>query len=206
MPPMNLAAPAARGSCPRFPKSLPCWLAACLLALQIAPLARAEALQSRPQVAARVQAAFTPGDDVAGMIVAAIGQARRQVLVQAYSFTHDGIAQALLAAHRRGLDVRLIADRGQTEQLQRSQVPGLARAGLPVWLDDAHLSAHDKVMLIDAGLPSALLISGSFNFTRAAQYKNAENILFIRDSDALLQAYLDNWRRHLAHATPLRVH
>ena len=206
MPPMILAVPAARSRGPRFPQSVLSRIAACLWALQIAPQAQAEVLQPRPQVSARVQAAFTPGDDVAGMIVAAIGQARRQVLVQAYSFTHEGIAQALLAAHRRGLDVRLIADRGQTEQLQRSQVPGLARDGLPVWLDDAHLSAHDKVMLIDTGLPSALLISGSYNFTRAAQYKNAENVLFIRDSEALLQAYLDNWRRHQNHAEPLRVH
>lgn len=170
------------------------------------PPTLAEELQPRVQGQARVQAAFTPGDDAAGMIIAAIEQARRQVLVQAFSFTHDGIAAALLAAHRRGLDVRLIADRGQTESMQYGQVPGLARAGLPVWLDDAHQSAHNKVMLIDAGSAAAVLISGSFNFTRAAQHKNAENVLFIRDNATLIEAYADNWQRHLAHSSPLRVH
>lgn len=158
----------------------------------------------RPDTTARVQAAFTPGDDVAGLIIAAIGQARHQVLVQAFSFTHDGIARALIAARERGLDVRVIADRGQTEKMQHGQVPGLVRAGVPVWLDDAHLSAHNKVMVIDAGRSSAVLITGSFNFTRAAQYKNAENALLIRGNDALIEAYARNWQRHLEHASPLK--
>jgi phosphatidylserine/phosphatidylglycerophosphate/cardiolipin synthase-like enzyme len=127
-----------------------------------------------PAVAAnaRVEIAFTPGADVAGKIVAAISRARRQVLVQAFSFTHDDIARALLDARSRGVEVRLIADREQTEQMDRSQVPGLARAGLPVWLDGDHRSAHNKVVVTDAGTPVALIITGSFNFTRAAQYKN----------------------------------
>jgi phosphatidylserine/phosphatidylglycerophosphate/cardiolipin synthase-like enzyme len=160
-----------------------------------------------PAVAnASVEVAFTPGDDAAGKIVSAIGHARRQVLVQAYSFTHDGIAGALLEAHRRGVDVRLIADREQTEQTERGQVPGLARAGVPVWLDGEHQSAHNKVMVIDPGLPSALVITGSYNFTRAAQYKNAENVILVGNSDSLVQAYVRNWQRHLRHSQPLTIH
>jgi phosphatidylserine/phosphatidylglycerophosphate/cardiolipin synthase-like enzyme len=155
---------------------------------------------------ASVEVAFTPGDDAAGKIVSAISHARRQVLVQAYSFTHDGIAGALLEAHRRGVDVRLIADREQTEQTERGQVPGLARAGVPVWLDGEHQSAHNKIMVIDPGLPSALVITGSYNFTRAAQYKNAENVIFVGNSDSLVQAYVRNWQRHLRHSQPLTIH
>ena len=37
-----------------------------------------------------VEVAFTPGDNAAGMIVGAIDQAKKQVLVQAFSFTHEG--------------------------------------------------------------------------------------------------------------------
>src|SRR4051812_1968969 len=58
-----------------------------------------------------VQLAFTPGQDAAALIINTIGRAQRQILVQAFSFTHDGIAQALIAAHHRGVEVRLIADR-----------------------------------------------------------------------------------------------
>lgn len=155
---------------------------------------------------ARVQVFFSPGQDVAGEIVTAVHRAKRQVLVQAYSFTHDGIAAALRAAHRRGVEVVVLADRQQTEKMDRAQVPGLARAGVTVWLDGEHQSAHNKVMLIDAGMPSATIITGSFNFTRAAQHKNAENTLFISGNDALVQAYLKNWRQHLSHAAPLLIH
>lgn len=155
---------------------------------------------------ASVRVVFTPGEDAAGQIADAIRHARKQVLVQAYSFTHDGIARALLDAHRRGVEVRLIADREQTENMERGQVPGLARAGLPVWIDGEHQSAHNKVMVIDAGLPSAQVITGSFNFTRAAQHKNAENVVFIGGSDMLAQAYAANWQRHLAHSRPLVIH
>lgn len=155
---------------------------------------------------ATVHVAFTPGDDVAGQIVESIRQARRQVLVQAFSFTHDGIARALVEAHKRGIEVKLIADREQTEKMQRGQVPGMARAGVPVWLDSEHQSAHNKLMVVDAGLPSARIVTGSYNFTRAAQHKNAENVVFISGNDALVRAYVANWQRHLAHSQPLVLH
>jgi phosphatidylserine/phosphatidylglycerophosphate/cardiolipin synthase-like enzyme len=155
---------------------------------------------------ANVRVVFTPGDDAAGQIIDAIRQARKQVLVQAFSFTHDGIARALIEAHKRGIDVKLIADTEQTEKMKRGQVPGMARAGVPVWLDSEHQSAHNKVMVIDAGQPAALIVTGSYNFTRAAQHKNAENVVFIGGNDALVRSYVANWQRHFAHARPLVLH
>lgn len=157
---------------------------------------------SQPQSAISVEAAFTPGQDAAGLIIAAINQARVQILVQAYSFTHDGIARALIAAHRRGVEVRLIADREQTTLMHHDQIPRIAAAGIPVWLDGEHLSAHNKIMVIDAGTPQAAVITGSYNFTKAAQYRNAENVLIVHGDLALTEAYRANWQRHLPHAQP----
>lgn len=151
-----------------------------------------------------VQVAFTPGDDAAGLVIAAIGQARKQILVQAFSFTHGGIANALVAAHRRGVEVKLLVDREQTERMERSKVPVMAAAGVPVWIDGEHQSAHNKVMLIDAGTSAAALITGSYNFTNAAQYKNSENLLLLRGNDKLNGLYLDNWNAHFAHSRPYR--
>lgn len=151
---------------------------------------------------AQVEVLFTPGNKVADKMIRAIRHAEQQVLVQAFSFTHDGIARALLETHRRGVEVRLIADWGQTRLLDKGQVPGLARAGLPVWLDGEHMSAHNKVVIIDAGLPSAMVITGSYNFTRAAEYKNAENVVFIRGNPDVIESYRSNWQRHLEHAVP----
>ncbi|OPK45791.1 endonuclease, partial [Ralstonia solanacearum] len=64
-----------------------------------------------------VQAAFAPDDDVEGLLADAIGQAREQVLVQAYLLSNKVITRALLDAHGRGIDVRVLADR---EQMMRS--------------------------------------------------------------------------------------
>jgi len=149
-----------------------------------------------------VQYGFAPQDRVDRMIIDAINSARRQVLVQAFSFTHRGIAHALIDAHRRGVEVALIADREQTETLRNSVVPDIARAGVPVAIDGQHAAAHNKVIVIDAGDADCTVITGSFNFTYAAQYDNAENALILRGNPPLCDAYRDNWQRHHAHALP----
>jgi phosphatidylserine/phosphatidylglycerophosphate/cardiolipin synthase-like enzyme len=158
------------------------------------------------QMSARgsIQLAFTPGDDAAGLIVSTISKARRQVLVQTYSFTHKDIAQALVDAKRRGLDVQVVADRQQMETIATSRVEWLAEQGVPVWVDTEHAAAHNKVMIIDNGTPDVALITGSFNFTHAAQYRNAENLLVLRGNPTLAEAYAANWRRHKIHSIPLR--
>lgn len=149
-----------------------------------------------------VQIAFTPGDEADRLIIDAIQKARRQVLVQSFSFTHRKIAQALIRAKRRGVDVQLIADKQQTWGLSGDRIADMAAAGIQVLLDGEHESAHNKVMVIDQGLPDAVLVTGSMNFTYAAQYRNAENLLLFRGNPALVDAYFTNWKRHLAHAEP----
>ena len=150
--------------------------------------------------------AFTPGEDAEGLIIDSIAEARRQIVVQAFSFTHDGIARALIAAHRRGVEVKLIADREQTDKMRREQISTIAAAGIPVWLDGEHASAHDKVMVIDADdAKTAAVITGSYNFTKAAQYRNGENVMVLRGNAALAQTYRANWQRHLAHARPYKT-
>lgn len=150
-----------------------------------------------------IEVLFTPGDDAAGKIIETIRGARKQVLVQAFSFTHPGIAKALIAAHQRGIEVKLIADLDQTRKIRRNRIAEIAAAGVPVWLDGEHNGAHNKVMIIDAQSPNiadVTVVTGSYNFTNAAQYRNAENVLLIRANRSLAKAYHDNWQRHLPHA------
>ena len=157
------------------------------------------------KVSTNIQVFFTPGDDAAGQIIGAINNARHQVLVQAFSFTHAGIAQALIAAHKRGIEVKLIADLDQTRKIRHNKIADIAAAGVPVWLDGEHTGAHNKVMIIDAdsgNVAEVGVVTGSYNFTNAAQYKNAENVLLIRSNRSLAKAYQRNWQRHLPHAQP----
>lgn len=176
------------------------WLAV-LASICTFPLQAAEPLTLTAR--GEVQVAFTPGDDAGALVVNAIRQARRQVLMQTYSFTHKDIAEALVAAKRRGIEVSVIADRRQAETLQTSLVAWLVEQGVPVWIDGDHAAAHNKVMVVDAETPQAVLITGSFNFTHAAQYRNAENLMLLRGNPLLAQAYAANWQRHRTHSLRL---
>jgi phosphatidylserine/phosphatidylglycerophosphate/cardiolipin synthase-like enzyme len=59
----------------------------------------------------------------------------------------------------------------------------LANQGVPTLIDANHAISHNKVMVIDG----ELVVTGSFNFTKAAQEKNAENLLVIRDTPLAAQ-------------------
>jgi phosphatidylserine/phosphatidylglycerophosphate/cardiolipin synthase-like enzyme len=139
---------------------------------------------------------FTPGGRCTDMIVQALGAARQRVLVQAYSFTSAPIAKALLEAHKRGVQVQVILDKSQRTD-KYSAADFLANQGVPTRIDAEHAIAHNKVLLIDA----ETVVTGSFNFTKAAQEKNAENLLLIRDQ-ALAARYAQNWHEHWQHSAP----
>jgi len=153
------------------------------------------AREAKPPAKTTLEALFTPGDPIDTRLVALIDGAQREVLVQAFSFTSKKIARALLAAHRRGVRVEILADRAQTLELAGSVVPGLARDGVPVWLDANFIAAHNKVVLVDADAPAATLVTGSYNFTSAAQFRNAENVLIVRNYPALVAQYRANLLR-----------
>ena len=149
-----------------------------------------------------VQYAFTPGGRADAMIIAAIASARQQVLVQAYSFTHRRIADALIAAHSRGIDVAVIADHEQTRANASTVIRDITRSGVPVLLDSLHAAAHNKVIVIDAGDPECAVVTGSYNFTYNAQHRNAENAVILRGNPPLCEAFRNNWLRHKAHSIP----
>ncbi len=65
-----------------------------------------------------------------------------------------------------------------------------------VFIDSEHAIAHNKVMVIDR----ETIITGSFNFSKAAEERNAENLLIITGKPALAGAYLDSIREHFRHS------
>ena len=143
-----------------------------------------------------VEVLFTPWDDAEGAIVRVLGEARQSIHVQAFLLTSRPIARSLLAAQSRGIRVEVLADREMVAKGENSQVPALARAGIPVRLESRYASAHNKVLLVDAATAHGVVVTGSYNFTYSAQARNAENLLILRGNPALAGRYLDNWRRH----------
>ena len=139
--------------------------------------------------AGTVEILFTPGDPVDRRIIAAIDAAHHDVHVLAYSFTHPGIAKALIAARGRGVEVHVVADAHQATALPHTMLPDLHRRGIAVWLDAGFGSAHNKVVIVDAGMPGATTVTGSFNFTRAAQSHNAENVVIFHHNRDVAKVY-----------------
>ena len=180
------------------------WLTTALLLCFSAAYAR-EPAPEVPDLAATgaVEVFFPPWDDAQAPLLAALDGARAQVLVQAFLLTHRKIADSLIAACRRGVDVRVLADARQHAENPGSQLHALVRAGVPVWLETRYKNAHNKVMVIDAGTPQVAVVTGSFNFTWSAQNMNAENLLIIRGNAALADRFVSNWMRHRAEAEPL---
>ena len=167
----------------------------------------AMALEPAPAVtpfaaAGTIQYAFTPGDQADQMIIDAIDRSHHQVLVQAYNFTHRRIADALVRAHVRGVEVAILLDQEQSRD--RSPLMRNVARYVTVMIDPRHAAAHNKVMIIDSGYADCAIVTGSFNFTYAAQHRNAENALVLRGNPPLCEAYFNNWRRHQLHAHALQ--
>ena len=148
-----------------------------------------------PATQATYEALFTPGDAVDARLAGLIDGAQTEVLVNAFSFTSRRIGRALSLAHARGVRVEIVADRGQTLELPGSAVPTLARQGVAVWLDGNFAAAHNKVMIIDGASAQGAIVTGSYNYTGAAQSRNAENVLIVRRDPALALQYRANFIR-----------
>ncbi len=145
--------------------------------------------------AAEIQTCFTPQENCTLKVVNAISNAKKTVLVQAYSFTSDRIAGAVIDAHKRGAFVNVILDKSNfRENKVNGQIPKKSIAhlmlvnGVVVLNDLKPAIAHNKVIIIDG----ETVLTGSFNFTKAAQRRNAENLIIIKDK-AIAKKYTDNF-------------
>ena len=141
-----------------------------------------------------VEVFFSPNGGCTRAVVSALDSATNSVYVQAYSFTSAPIAKALVSAHERKVNVRMLLDDSQRTE-KYSEADFLDHYGIAPLIDSRHAIAHNKIMIID----EALVITGSFNFTKAAEEKNAENLLIIHDP-ILAKKYLQNWSSHATHA------
>jgi phosphatidylserine/phosphatidylglycerophosphate/cardiolipin synthase-like enzyme len=143
-----------------------------------------------------VQVYFSPKGGATDAVVRALDESTNSILVQAYSFTSAPIAKALVEAHRRGVHVQVILDHSQRTE-KYSEADFLKNSGIPTLIDTHHAIAHNKIMILDG----YVILTGSFNFTKAAEEHNAENLLVINDP-ILAQHYIENWHVHEQHSEP----
>lgn len=138
---------------------------------------------------------FTPQENCTKNIIEKIDFAKNEILIQAYSFTSYPIYEALLRAKKRGVKIICIFDKSQENS---AICLAMKEAKIDIWIDKMPGIAHNKIIIID----SETVFTGSFNFTKAAQFRNAENLLCIVDKQMTIK-YKNNFQIRLNHSKKL---
>lgn len=150
------------------------------------------------QSAGELEVAFSPNGGCTDLVIRVIHSAKTSIRVLAYSFTSAPIAKALVEAHKRGVDVQVVVDKSQKSKRYTSAT-FIANASIPIRIDSKHAIAHNKVIIVDGHTVQ----QGSFNYTKAAEERNGENVLVNWTNPKLAEVYLKDWQRHWDHSEPV---
>jgi phosphatidylserine/phosphatidylglycerophosphate/cardiolipin synthase-like enzyme len=140
----------------------------------------------------RIENYFAPEDKVADQIVRAIRGSTRSIAFLAFSFTHDGIARAMLDRRAAGVALSGVFETTGSNT-EYSEFTKLKRQGVEVYQDGNPWVMHHKVIVID----ERIVICGSFNFSDNADTRNDENLLIIDNPD-IARAFKGEYDRVLA--------
>lgn len=138
-----------------------------------------------------IQNCFSPGGGCEKMIVQAVNSAQTSIDFLAFSFTDDGIGDAMRARGRSGVDVSGVFETTGSDT-KYSEYNAMKKAGLAVYTDGNPWSMHHKVIVID----NETVIFGSYNFSESAEESNDENLLIIHNTD-LAHAFTAEFQRVL---------
>jgi len=130
----------------------------------------------------RADAFFSPDETCPTRIRGLIDGCRRSLDICVFTITDNRLSSAIVAAHKRGVKVRIVTDNDKSEDLG-SDVDELDRSGVEVRVDRTSNHMHHKFAIFDG----ALLLTVSYNWTRSAAQRNQENFV-VMDHPHLLKA------------------
>ena len=116
---------------------------------------------------------WQPGGNTTQKLVDMINSASKTILVMSYEMSSLPITNALIAAEKRGVDVKVILDKVNLTA-SYSKLPELKAAGIKVWIDSKHRIFHHKITDVD----NFAVEFGSFNYSYSAEHYNAEDAWF----------------------------
>jgi phosphatidylserine/phosphatidylglycerophosphate/cardiolipin synthase-like enzyme len=140
---------------------------------------------------------FSPDDGVQEQIIRLIQDAQESIVFLAYSLTSDEIAGALIERAQAGVNVAGVMETAQVQSNRGGEFDKLRQAGLGVRLDSNPDNLHHKVIIID----SQTVITGSYNFSKNAEFYNDENVLVIHDPQVAM-LFLEEFARLFQTAIP----
>lgn len=130
---------------------------------------------------------FSPGEDCRRQLLDLLVAARETLDISVFTISDDRLCDAIVAAHKRGIQIRLISDNDKALD-QGSDIFKLIDQGINVRMDDTENHMHHKFSVVD----QSILVNGSFNWTRSATDYNQENIL-VTNEPKLVAAYLSEF-------------
>jgi phosphatidylserine/phosphatidylglycerophosphate/cardiolipin synthase-like enzyme len=132
---------------------------------------------------------FSPGPEPEQALIKLMDSAQATIHIALYYFTDRELAQALVRAFERGVQVQVLLDEDQrTAKYSKSRY--LADKGIEVRYYEGSGYFHHKFAVFD----SAVVATGSYNWTASAQSRNEENLIVIQDRE-VAQIYLEEWQR-----------
>lgn len=144
---------------------------------------------SRPLVVKNLETCFSPNEGCDQKLIGVINSAKKTLDIAIFSITHPEIAAAIASAKKRGVNVRMVVDKGQAES-GRSQTDELLAANVSIKIGNSSKIMHDKFCIVD----SVILETGSFNYTMSATLHNTENQIYITDKN-VIKRYQDNFEK-----------
>lgn len=144
----------------------------------------------------RLLVRFSPDDSVKEILLSLINASKNNIQVLAYSFSSNDIGNALIKQYDAGLDVSVIFERDKAYKDAGGEAEYLRRAGVPIFMDGSDGLMHEKVFIFDKSIVAA----GSYNFTRAADERNDEQILII-DNDHITDEFMHEFETLMIDAT-----
>jgi phosphatidylserine/phosphatidylglycerophosphate/cardiolipin synthase-like enzyme len=140
---------------------------------------------------------FSPKGGTSKELARLIKAAKKEIAVAVYAFSSKYLGQALSAALKRGIKVRVLLD-GDKARKAYSIDEWLAGEVINVRLIEIKRgSLHHKFMLIDG----KILITGSYNFTNESEFRNHEAAIFTNHR-GLIQAFTAEFERLWSQGTP----
>lgn len=142
-----------------------------------------------------VKVGFSPKKDAEysceELVLEFIKGAKFQLRMCDYEFTSETIAEALIEAKSKGIDVQIVSDH-QAGLLPASLNRKCAAAGIPIRLDKHYHIFHHKFIVRDG----VDVETGSFNYTVNATEHNAENSIVLFNQPEIAKIYLARWAIH----------
>jgi phosphatidylserine/phosphatidylglycerophosphate/cardiolipin synthase-like enzyme len=135
------------------------------------------------------KAYFSPGEQCVNVIVGLLKQTRRTADICVFTITDNRIADAILEARGRRVDIRIISDNDKAGD-RGSDIPRLRETGIPVRVDRTSNHMHHKFAVFD----TSRVATGSYNWTRSAAEYNEENLVVAYDT-GLIRQFSDEFRK-----------